>query len=177
MLVSISEELEATAVTIAKMRLACHKAAGTYDDLVDRERGNLQVAIDGAIGEYAVAKALNVAWDGDFKDIATWHEWRATGHDVSGLEVKTTNHPKGCLVVRPKNNEDHPYVLVILDSKARTARLAGWAWGFEAKTSSHWMSHWKDPAYALQQRELQPMSTLAQYRTSDGKYRSFTPTT
>lgn len=163
--VIISADDVAAIADVARRRNAENRKAGQADGLVDKSKGSVSADVEGALGEYAVAHALQLPWDGAFKDYEVWLQWRNTGHDVSGIEVRTTRHLTGRLIVQPWNDDDRPYVLVVLsgpaDDGSYTADIKGWAWGREAKHSCYWMSRWPRPTYALQQRNLRPLAALA----------------
>lgn len=145
---------------IAKARNAENRKSGQKDGLVDKTKGSVEADIEGAIGEYAVSQALDLEWDGDFRTYEDWKNWRSDGHDVCGLEVRTTRHPGGCLIVQPGNDPDRPYVLALLSSDNREVSIPGWAWGYEVKKDEFWKEHWPRPTYAMEQSFLRPIERL-----------------
>lgn len=90
--------------------------------------------IDGALAELAVAKALNVYWSGV----------RADPFDLPGdcghLQVRSTRHRSGKLIVHPTDPDECAFVLVIASPPSQFL-LAGWAYAADAK-SDRW---WADP--------------------------------
>jgi hypothetical protein len=66
--------------------------------------GAWDVEINSAAGELAVAKALNLYWDGS---VNTFKK-----PDVGRYQVRHTKLPHGCLIVRPGDPDEDTYVLV-----------------------------------------------------------------
>ncbi len=125
---------------------------------------SLGIDIQGAEAELAVAKALKLPWDGSFLELESWYNWRETGHDVSGLEVRSTHHRKGSLILHPKDKDDSPFILVITADKP-IYELVGWNFGKEGKLKEHWRDvGYGRPCYYLPQNSLLPMDTLHKLR-------------
>jgi hypothetical protein len=121
---------------------------------------SLGIDVQGAHAELAVAKGLGLKWDGQFFNLDEWFDWRTDGHDVSGLEVRSTHHPDGCLILHPKDKDDSPFILV-LTHKAPDYLLSGWAFGHEGKKEKYWRDvGYGRPCYFLQQSKLRGMDTL-----------------
>lgn len=163
--------------TIAEKRNSEQRKSGQRDGLIDKSKGSVTADIEGALGEYAVARGLNLPWDGAFKSAEAWQSWRVDGHDVSGLEVRATRHETGRLIVQPWNSNEKPYILVVLRSKEteHAARLVGWCWGHEAKQEKNWMNHWPRPCFAVAQADLHPMDTLLVHRVRNEFRRCLPP--
>ena len=145
----------------ARRRNAENRTAKQTDGLVSgHNKTSLRADFEGAIGEWAVAKALDLEWDGEFFEHGDWEVWRTEGHDVEGLEVRTTMYRFGRLIVQPSNKDDVPYVLVTLAEDYREAHLRGWSWGRDVKQPKHWQEFWARPTYAMAQSDLQPIEDL-----------------
>lgn len=115
---------------------------------------SLGIDIQGAEAELAVAKALKLPWDGSFLDLDKWMDWRTAGHDVSGLEVRSTHHSKGCLILHPKDRDDAPFILVLTHRKP-IYELVGWHFGKMGKQSKYWRDvGYGRPCYYLPQNQL-----------------------
>jgi len=124
---------------------------------------SLGIDIQGAEAELAVAKGLKLPWDGAFLNLDKWFDWRTEGHDVSGLEVRSTHHKNGSLILHPKDKDEAPFILVITDEKP-TYKLVGWNFGRAGKVQSNWRDvGYGRPCYYLKQNELKPMSALEVY--------------
>jgi hypothetical protein len=116
----------------------------------------------GAVGEEAVSTVMKLPWDGKHFSFEEWLEWRKSGSDVSGLEVKCTKHPKGRLWVREheKVKLEAPYILVKAD-KLPEVTLAGWAYGKEIKQDMYWEEGlYGKPVYYIPNNKLHPMDDL-----------------
>jgi hypothetical protein len=80
--------------------------------------------IDGALGEMAVAKHLGVYWE------PSVNTFKAA--DLCGfIQIKSTNHSSGHLIVRDNDARHHLYVLVI--TAIPHCRLIGSIWGEDAR--------------------------------------------
>ncbi len=109
------------------------------------------VHIEGAAGELAAAKALNLYWPAsvDFRE-------RQAGDLPGAIEVRTTSHATGCLLLHPEDKDDRRYILVT--GRAPTFEVRGWCLGSEGKHQQFW----KDPAgnrpaFFIEQKYLRPM--------------------
>ena len=122
---------------------------------------SIGIDIQGAHAELAVARGLGLKWDGRFFDLEEWFDWRNEGHDVSGLEVRSTHHPHGSLILHPKDKDEAPFVLVLTYEKP-TYVLAGWSFGSAGKKDKYWRDvGYGRPCYYLPQRQLLNMELLA----------------
>ena len=122
------------------------------------------VHVQGALAEYAVALMLGRKWDGKLFDNEDWLQWRDHGHDVDGLEVRSTKRPDGCLLLHPKDRDDAPFVLVIPESSLFTIR--GWCFGREGKLPKYWRDvGYGRPCYYVPQAVLRPTSSLREETT------------
>ena len=108
--------------------------------------------IEGASGELAVAKLLNIYWDapvGTFK----------TGADVGELQVRTRSRSDYDLIVREVDRDEDVFILVT--GVAPVFRVRGWITGGEAKRSEWLKTHGGRPAaYFVPQDDLKPLSSL-----------------
>lgn len=118
--------------------------------------------VEGAIGEYAAAKALGKCWSPAVGILDT-----NTG-DLSGVHVKATTRTDGSLIVRPHDPPELPYVLAILrltDRDGMFVTLPGWIQGSDARDDRYWRD--RDPrrgvhraAWFVPQSDLRPLSEL-----------------
>ena len=89
--------------------------------------------------------------------------------DIGGLvEVRGTTLEHGRLIVKPKEDDDAPFVLIIANLETLRFRFAGWAFGRDAKLAPL-VSEFpapgggvrrRDPAHYAGQDVLEPRSTL-----------------
>lgn len=115
----------------------------------------------GVLGEYAVARALDLCWQPVVGSLDTH-----TG-DVAGVQVKSTTRTDGSLIVRPHDPPEFPYVLAVVrrSTGGLSVDLAGWLDGAEAKVDRYWRA--ADPAsgihraaYFAPQGALRPLDEL-----------------
>ncbi len=138
-----------------EMDLAKAEGQKRQDDAVAKGRkarwgepgDDLAAHLTGAVGEYAVAKALRIEWDGNFGNLKA--------ADVGPYQVRATKHPQGGLIVHP--GEKGVFVLITGSDGAYDVR--GWAMAQEAQQRKWWKA-WTRPAFLLPQRELHPMESL-----------------
>lgn len=113
------------------------------------------VDIEGAAGELAFAKAINRYWRGSvnrFKD-----------DDVDGADVRTVGKESHCLIVRPEDRNDIPFVLVM--GRTPTFKIMGYIMGEDAKQDK-WLRDYNErgqPAYFVPQSELRPIATMQRW--------------
>ena len=101
--------------------------------------------IDGAAAEMAVAKHLNKYWGS--------HVNSMKAPDVDTLQVRSTHHKNGCLIIRPHDNPDAKYVLVT--SAAPEYNIVGWMWGRDAMQDKFWRTDLKGlDAWWVPQQQL-----------------------
>jgi len=109
--------------------------------------------IIGAIGEYAVSRALDCCWRPAVGRLDT-----LTG-DVGRVQVKATTLPNGCLIVREHDPAEFTYVLAIV-RLARTGLgvlLPGSVAGHVAKQPEFWSLRGHQPGYYVPQSRLEPL--------------------
>ena len=104
----------------------------------------------GAIGEYALAKYLNMYWNP-----AVDVDLDALPGDVGTYQIRTTGWPQGCLLIRPKDKMEAPFVLAVIESNIVTFK--GWLYGFESKTVGELRDN---DTYWVKQDKLHPMDRL-----------------
>jgi len=155
--VTLTAEQVDLAYDVAKRRNGIHRANNRADGNVNGQ--SLAVDIDGAMAELAVCVAYNKPWENAFVSLERWDNERRMLHDVAHLEVKSTRHPNGCLLVQKQFSDEPPYVLVIT-ARAPEFRLAGWLYGWEVKQAKFWRTDVPRPCYMAPQNALRPMDTL-----------------
>jgi len=124
---------------------------GVRDRTGPRPRGFAQ-RIESTAAEFAVAKWLGRPIEICFQE----------GHgDVGELEVRWVTEEHYCLLVRPDDPPEVPYLPVT--GRAGLYRLKGWLHGHEAKRPEWLQSpNGRPPVYLAPQSCLHPVDTLAQ---------------
>lgn len=104
-----------------------------------------QLNIEGVLGEMALAKYLNRYWSGK-------GTFRAP--DVDQVDVRTTAHPKGHLLIHKEDPDDRRFYL--LRGACGSYEVCGWILGRDAKQDRFWGDKFKTgrPAYWVPQTEL-----------------------
>ena len=118
----------------------------------DGQRG-LIVHVEGALGELAVAKAIDRHWAAR---VDTYK-----GADLGDrIQVRTRSKPYYELIVRPDDQDAEAFVLVT--GQCPTYVVHGWLWGGEAKQSRWWKDLGNDrpPAWIVPQADLRDMAEL-----------------
>jgi len=107
--------------------------------------------IEGALGEMAAAKALNMYWPGS---VNAWKEC-----DLYGIQVRTRSKSSYDLIVRPDDAENCVWVLVT--GSCGSYEVCGWISGFDAKQERFFGTpNNREPAYFIPKSELKPIETL-----------------
>lgn len=116
----------------------------------DGENG-WQLHIEGALGEIATAKFLNIYWDGSV------NTWKA--NDLKGIQVRTRSKNYYDLIVRDNDTNDSIYILTT--GKNGVYNIVGWINGENAK-KQEWQKTYGDrpAAFFVPQSELNDMNTL-----------------
>jgi hypothetical protein len=107
---------------------------------------NAEFHIRGAHCEVAASIMLNLYWRPNIGEIKK--------RDVGGLvEVRSTVLETGRLIVKPRDADDAPFVLIVADMDALKFRFGGWTFARDAKL---WPLNpdYGDPAHYVEQSEL-----------------------
>lgn len=116
----------------------------------DERQNYWQIDIQGAIAEYAVAKAIAAFWEP-----ATDRPLNTLPGDVSIYEVRSTVYKTGSLIVHPADKDDAAYILAIVAEPF--VKLAGYLWGRDAKE----LGEYKKPNDIwVPQKKLQPVTDI-----------------
>lgn len=156
--------VELTPEEVAKARRGGARRARNVEhcshDPSNGNGGHFDRHTTGALGEVAVAKWLGVEWN----PTCTLERDSWKRGDAGGLEVRTTRHPYGRLLVLPHNSDSRPFVLVRLRRNDQ-AVLAGWILGSSAKRPEFWKELQPGrPCYVVPPTALNPMRTLPRER-------------
>jgi len=106
------------------------------------------VHIEGAAGEQAVAKALNLYYGGP---VNTFKK----GGDVGNLQVRTRSKDYYELIIRNNDNDSDIFVLVV--GRAPHFKVVGWIRALDAKKQEYSKTHGNRPAaFFVPQDRLNP---------------------
>jgi len=109
-------------------------------------------SIEGACGELAVAKLLNIYWDGSVNTFKA--------PDVGTLQVRTRSRHDYDLIVRPEDSGDEKFVLVTGVAPEYVVR--GWMLGKDAKRPEFLKTYGnRHPAYFVPQDKLLSIDEVA----------------
>jgi hypothetical protein len=147
-------------VSVAMARNSTNRGSKQSDGKVLKD--SLGIDVQGATGEFVVAKAFGLEWDGKIKNYQEWLKWRLVGHDVSGLEVRFTRHRGGSLIVHPKDSDNSVFVLVIPKSFPFEYEIVGWCYGHEGKQKDYWKDvGYGRPCFYVPQKKLKDVKLIA----------------
>lgn len=109
----------------------------------------------GCIGEVAASRILNVAWTGCGKK-------GPDTRDVGGLiEIRAVSDQYRGLLLRPRDIEQTPYLLMRVDVDGRTGTALGWSVKAEVVASGRLLGGGTDtPCWILPVSRLRPLDTL-----------------
>lgn len=138
---------------VGKMRrraaIGNNRDPGLGPSSIDRE--NADNDIRGAEAELATSIGLNLYWRPTIGSIRD--------RDVGGLvESRSTVLASGRLIIKPRDNDTSPFVLVHKVSE-HVFRLIGWYYARDAK-STELKSYGKDPAHYIEQSKLHDLDEL-----------------
>lgn len=157
--VTLTQDEQTEAAKAGWARHKAQRSTGRVDFKSRPEDDGVLLDIRGALAEQAVAVALNLPWDGKFKPIEEWDFWRREGHDVSGLEVKSTKRSNGSLILHESSQPELPAVLAIVESKT-TINLVGWCYTKDGQHAKHWREDVPRACFMVGQGYLRPMAEL-----------------
>lgn len=117
--------------------------------------------IRGAHCEFAASLMLDLSWRPNVGEIKK--------RDVGGLvEVRSTVLKSGRLIVKPKDDDDAPFVLIVANTASLKFRFGGWMFARDAKAWPLNGEH-GDPAHYVEQKFLSNYDSLREWvRFQDG---------
>jgi hypothetical protein len=156
--VKLTKEELNEALSVGMNRHKVNRSAGRYDNKVLAD--GINVDIQGAIGELVVSKYLGLPWDGRLKNNSEWLQWRKTGHDVSGFEVRFTKHRNGRLILHNKDKDMSIFILVTQINEG-TYEIAGWCLGREGKNPAYWQDvGYGRPCYFVPREKMRKIEAI-----------------
>lgn len=120
------------------------------EQVAGAERGAWSDDIGGALAEFIVARVLD-RYPSGCVDLGV--------ADVGRVEVRYTARPNGKLLVRQRDRDSSPFVLVrgipfVLD-------VAGWLFGWQAKADRYrYQDNGRPPCYLVPAEDLRPIEDL-----------------
>jgi hypothetical protein len=109
----------------------------------------------GAYGEIAVARATDHYW------MADRGKPDHGAPDVGPYHVRTAPVPDRCLLLHKEDQDDEPFVLVVLH-ELPLLQIVGWCNGSDGKLSKYWREkNVREPCYFVPQSALQPLEVNA----------------
>lgn len=112
------------------------------------------ISIQGALGEIALAKYLNVYWDQYNSKRETWYEG-----DVGSFEVRTIRKRHHNLTLHQRDRDNRAYILACAEPP--TVLLLGWIMGKDGKLEKYWTEPQKGrPCFLFPRNKLKPMGEL-----------------
>lgn len=118
-----SIELSESEASICCLIGGLRRITSRVDNIVDRHSHDKEKGwgydIEACGAEMAVAKFLNVYWEGHVRN---FH-----GHDVAGRQVRHCVREDACLIIREHDKDEDKFILVV--GLIPTFRIAGWELG------------------------------------------------
>lgn len=164
MLIKLTTEEVEQATQVANLRNKSQRTAGRPDGLV--KGSSLGRDVQGALGELAVSKALNLPWDGKFLPIPAWDKWKHKGNDVGKIEIRSTDRENGRLILHQSDKDWSPYLLVLSNAHPEY-QLVGWIYGEEGKDAKYWRDNVPRPCFMVPQSDLRSIESLITATNTD----------
>ena len=109
-----------------------------------------QYSIEGCLGEFALAKFLGVNWPG---------KNRIGAADVGDVDVRTSAHEHGALLLHPPDPDDRPFWL--LTGLNGNYVVHGWIHARDGKLPEYWRDPTGNrPAFFVPQSKLNPAESF-----------------
>lgn len=143
------------AAIIACMRNISCKCRGVKNRFGASGENAWDISIEGACGEIAFAKVMNLYWSGGVD--------RAEYPDVGNYQIRTAR-PGRRLILHPSDHDEEIFVLINGESPNFT--LTGWILGHEGKKKEFWTDPTNNgrPAYFVPINSLHPINSLPKLR-------------
>lgn len=146
----------AIAIQIGTYRQLSNLKKGRKDAYGAPSEDGLNLHIQGACGESAVAKALNIYWSGNMGKLKACD----VNHKKHKIEVRTRSKDWYELIIHEKDNDDAIFILVT--GVAPNFKLVGWCFGRDGKKQKYLKdpTGYRPPAFFVPQDDLQNMKRL-----------------
>lgn len=138
-ILTITAEEEKRGTEAGIERHAMHRDRGReFACGFNRKKDNQQAHIDACKSELVVARLFDMV---DEWVAFTERYWELPGDIGNGLQVRSTRHSHGRLLVhKPEERDkpDHAYILARVHDLPRV-HVVGWLWGYEAQKEEYWI--------------------------------------
>ena len=115
-----------------------------------------QLHIEGCCAEMVVAQHLGLFWDGNIGILSAG--------DVGDLEVRSTQHSSGRLILHPKDKDQSKYILVT--GVNGIYQIHGWILGEDGKQQKFWEDPTgRRPAFFIPKENLNDINSISDLRT------------
>lgn len=145
--VTLTPDELAEADRVAHARQFENLALGRPDAYGAAKHGGLDLHVSGARGERVVAKMLGRPWDGNLGNLKA--------ADVGDVQVRTTTHKRGSLILHPKDGDDDLFYLVI--DRSPHFDIIGSIRGRDGKQRRYW----RDPTGRSRHAYFVPQAAFA----------------
>lgn len=140
---------------IGTMRQVSNLYKGRKDAYGAEKMNGFEININGACGEVAVAKWLNIFYSGNLGDLAAGD----VNHPSVRIEVRTAFEAHYRMILHKKDRDDA--IFILLTGTAPEFIVRGWCYGREGKQEKFWADPAGGrPAYFVPQAELRPIDEL-----------------
>lgn len=141
---------------VGTMRRVKSRQMGLKDKDLSSWKASWGNDFDGAAAEMALAKYLNVYWDGSVNSFKQ--------PDVGEFQVRSTNLLNGRLIIRPNDAVDDEIFVLVLTGEIPTISIVGWFRCGDAKKEKYW----DDNAWWVPQEDLDKNLEFLKQRSSHG---------
>lgn len=152
--IHLTREEEEKAVAMVKERRQISRDIGLKQSAMMRD--DLRIDIIGGLGEMAVAKFLGC----EVTTAVYTAQGKSDAKDVGPVEVRSSELPTSSLIIRPKDFDETPYILV-RTHKRPCYHLMGWLLGKDGKQKKYERNPGNHGlAYFIPAQDLFTMETL-----------------
>lgn len=168
-----AEEIEYAAETGLSLRKHCFKNKGRDRKPLNKNKKDELATIEGAIGEYAVAKAFGIEWDPQFFTKEKFLDKSKRNPDVGAVEVRTSFLPFSDLKIQKSDNPDLKFILV-LGHELPKVHIVGWAFARDAQKQKFWKDmttfpKFPHPCFLFPRSKLRPMDEIGDITLRNSK--------
>lgn len=116
----------------------------------------IEIHMQGAAAEFAVAKTFNVFWNA----VVEWGQVKTLSGDVGNLQVRSTPYWDGKLILHETDPDDAGFMLVV--GKPPLLGVVGWCYGRDGKQTQFWRTDVREPCFMVPQAHLKPTKQRAE---------------